>query len=59
MADLTHIFGGPLLMPDDPIVQPPEQQLMDAMISAGITPPDQIIMDGQLKFCKELKMTHS
>lgn len=51
MADLTHILGGPWsppLPPPEKRVEPPETQLMDAMIRAGLHAPDQIILDGNL-----------
>lgn len=51
MADLTHILGGPWSPPPAPPekrVDPPETQLRDAMIKAGLHAPDQIILDGNL-----------
>ena len=51
MADLTHILGGPWSPPPTPPekrVDPPETQLRDAMIRAGLHAPDTIIMDGHL-----------
>lgn len=51
MADLTHILGGPWSPPPPPPekrVDPPETQLRDAMIRAGLRAPDQIILDGNL-----------
>lgn len=51
MADLTHILGGPWSPPPPPPekrVDPPETQLRDAMIRAGLHAPDQIILDGNL-----------
>ena len=49
MADLTKILGGPWAPPPAPILAPPEVQFRQAMIEAGITPPDEIILDGQLR----------
>jgi phage/plasmid primase-like uncharacterized protein len=48
MADITSIFGGGFTAPPDKTYEPPEVQLRDAMISANITPPDEIIIDGQI-----------
>lgn len=51
MADLTHIFGGPWSpppLPPEKRVDPPETQLRDAMIRAGLRAPDVIVMDGHL-----------
>lgn len=51
MTDITHIFGGPWSPPPEkpaPRIDPPEVQLRDAMLRCGLTPPDQIIFDGQL-----------
>lgn len=49
MADLTKILGGPWAPPPAPILAPPEVQFREAMLEAGITPPDEIILDGQLR----------
>lgn len=48
MADLTNVLGGPWQPSPEKIVAPPEEQLRQAMIGAGISPPDQIFLDGQL-----------
>lgn len=48
MSDLTKIFGGAFTAKDE-ILAPPETQLYQAMFDAGITPPDQIIMDGTIR----------
>ena len=48
MADLSNIFGGPWSPPPEKIVASPEQQLIDAMFSIGLTPPEQILMDGKI-----------
>ncbi len=47
LADLREIFGGPFI-PQQKYVDPPEVQLADAMRSAGIEPPPNIRIDGQL-----------
>lgn len=49
MADLTKVLGGPWAPPAAPILAPPELQFRDAMLAAGVTPPDEIILDGQLR----------
>lgn len=48
MADLTHIFSGGFKPPEQKPITRPEDQLRDAIISANLTPPDEIIMDGQI-----------
>lgn len=48
MADLTKILGGAFTVKDE-VLAPPETQLYQAMFDAGITPPDQIIMDGTIR----------
>lgn len=48
MADLTHLFGGPIKAGSDPIPAPAEHQLIDAIRDAGLEPPDSIILDGKL-----------
>jgi phage/plasmid primase-like uncharacterized protein len=47
MTDITSIFGGPFILPSQH-VDPPELQIADAMRSAGIEPPPEIKIDGQL-----------
>jgi putative DNA primase/helicase len=47
MTDLTNILGGPW-QPHEEIKASPEDQLRAAMLSAGLTPPDEIIMDGKI-----------
>lgn len=49
MADLTKILGGPWTPPLEPICAPPEVQFREAMLEAGVSPPDEIILDGQLR----------
>lgn len=49
MADLTKILGGPWAPPADPVIAPPEVQFREAMLEAGIQPPDEIILDGQIR----------
>ena len=48
MADLTNIFNGPWTPPKEIKPEPPEVQLREAMLSAGITPPTNILLDGKL-----------
>jgi phage/plasmid primase-like uncharacterized protein len=47
MANLKSILGE-FTPPSEPIVASPESQLRDAMIDAGMNPPDSIAMDGNL-----------
>jgi phage/plasmid primase-like uncharacterized protein len=47
MADITHIFGGKIRTAALPIT-PVHEQFAEAMLDAGIMPPPDIIMDGQL-----------
>ena len=47
MTDIKDIFGGPFI-PSNKQVDPPESQLADAMRAAGIEPPRDIKIDGQL-----------
>ena len=49
MADLTKILGGPWSPPPAPAYAPPEVQFREAMLAAGVSPPDEIILDGQLR----------
>jgi phage/plasmid primase-like uncharacterized protein len=49
MADLTKILGGPWAPPPEPTYAPPEVQFREAMLEAGVSPPDEIILDGQLR----------
>ena len=48
MADLTNILGGNWTPPKERAPEPPEAQLKEAMINAGIEPPDQILFDGKI-----------
>lgn len=48
MTDLTAIFGGSFALPNERQPEPPELQLRDAIADSGLTPPDQIIMDGRI-----------
>lgn len=48
MADLTNILGGPWSPPKPIEPDPPELQLRDAMVAAGLTPPSTIQLDGKL-----------
>jgi putative DNA primase/helicase len=49
MADLTKILGGPWTPPPEPAYAPPEVQFREAILKAGVSPPDEIILDGQLR----------
>jgi putative DNA primase/helicase len=48
MSDLTKILNGPWSPPRERAPDPPAIQLRDAMIEAGLTPPDHIEMDGKI-----------
>ena len=49
MADITSIFSGGFAAPSRPLDPArPEVQLIDAMRSAGIDPPDHVTLDGKL-----------
>jgi putative DNA primase/helicase len=48
VADLTKILNGPWSPPPAPYIAPPETQLRDAMLAAGLTPPDDLHFDGKL-----------
>lgn len=47
MTDLTGILGG-VFRPQSRMVDPPAIQLRSAIESAGLTPPDEIFIDGQI-----------
>lgn len=48
MADLTPFIGKGFTPPTERRVYPPETQLRQAMIDAGLTAPDDIYMDGKI-----------
>lgn len=49
MADITKIIGGPLVVDlHKHRCDPPHIQLMNAIKEAGLTPPQEIIFDGQI-----------
>ena len=48
MADLTSIFKGGFSPPLEAPITRPEDQLRDLILSANLTPPNEIIMDGQI-----------
>lgn len=48
MADLTNIIGANFNPNKKEILQPPEAQARDAIMSAGLEPPDDILFDGQI-----------
>ncbi len=47
MVDLTGILGGPWAPPADNAL-PPEDQLRDAIMGSGLTPPKEILLDGKV-----------
>ena len=49
MSDISSIFGGSFTPPKEPVFDPPEVQARDAMAAVGIDPPDEIIMDGNIR----------
>ena len=48
MADITKILGGAFVAPSEKVYSPPEVQLRDAIASANLLPPDEILFDGQI-----------
>ena len=48
MANLSNILGGPWSPPIEKRVDAPEDQLKDAMLNAGLKPPEIIYIDGKL-----------
>ena len=48
MGNISSILGGSFTPPIEKITESPEIQLRNEMLSHGITPPDHIIMDGQI-----------
>jgi len=48
MSDLASILGGPWSPPAEKHVDAPEIQLKDAMLGAGLKPPDTLHLDGKL-----------
>jgi phage/plasmid primase-like uncharacterized protein/KaiC/GvpD/RAD55 family RecA-like ATPase len=50
MANLSHIFGGAFVPPplDQTPVAAPDIQLREAIVNAGLTAPDSIILDGKI-----------
>jgi len=48
MADLINIFGGSFTATKEKTLEPPEKQLKEAIIDAGLEPPDAIYMDGNI-----------
>lgn len=49
MTSLIEVLGGPWSPPPEPVVAPPETQLSNAILNAGLTPPDEIFLDGVLR----------
>lgn len=48
MADLSSILGGSWVPPLEKRIDPPEDQLRQAIMNAGMTPPEHIVLDGKL-----------
>jgi phage/plasmid primase-like uncharacterized protein/KaiC/GvpD/RAD55 family RecA-like ATPase len=48
MADLSSILGGPWSPPAEKHVDAPEIQLKDAMLGAGLKPPETLHLDGKV-----------
>jgi phage/plasmid primase-like uncharacterized protein/KaiC/GvpD/RAD55 family RecA-like ATPase len=48
MADLANILGGPWSPPAQKHIESPEDQLKDAMLGAGLKPPEAIHLDGKV-----------
>lgn len=48
MADLSGVFGGPWSPPPEKVLASPEDQLRQAIIDAGLTPPAEIVLDGKI-----------
>jgi putative DNA primase/helicase len=48
MADLSKVLGGVWTPPSEKRIAPPEEQLIDAIRSAGLEPPDHVALDGKL-----------
>jgi phage/plasmid primase-like uncharacterized protein len=47
-GNLSNVFGGPWSPPKEIKPDSPETQLRDAMLSAGLSPPNEILFDGKL-----------
>lgn len=48
MGDISNVLGGPWSPPSKRNVDPPEMQLRSAIVAAGLTPPEEIVMDGRI-----------
>jgi putative DNA primase/helicase len=48
MSSLENVLGGPWSPPPGKVLASPEQQLRDAMLDAGLEPPDIIDLDGKI-----------
>jgi len=48
MADLSKVLGGPWSPPPEKRVDAPEVQLRDAMLKAGLNPPEELHFDGKI-----------
>lgn len=48
MGNLSNILGGPWSPPPEKHIDPPEVQFRNALIDAGLEPPDKIDLDGKV-----------
>ena len=48
MANIVDLMGRPFEPPAPKLPDPPERQLIDAIIEAGLTPPESVTIDGRL-----------
>lgn len=48
MADLSKVLGGPWSPPPEKRVDAPEVQLRDALLKAGLNPPEELHFDGKI-----------
>lgn len=48
MSNIVDLLGRPFTPPEPTRPEPPEAQLRQAIIDAGLTPPDRIVIDGAM-----------
>ena len=48
MSNIVDLLGRTFTPPSAPTPEPPERQLIDAIAEAGLTPPDNVAIDGRL-----------
>lgn len=48
MADIANIFGGAFTPPEPERLDPPDVQMIDAIMAHGYAPPKRIIFDGEI-----------